>query len=100
MRRKTGLIIAIILVVFILTGILFAHTLNKAKAPETRQINAELYGYRVDGGIILQDQNGRLWEVPYTDEITANDIIRIEVTGYEVNHVWIEITWMEPETAN
>ncbi len=97
---KKRTILLILLAIFIITTIfLTIHTINSTKAPERRQVDAALYGYKVDGGIILQDTNGQLWEIPYTDKITSADTVRLEVVGYDVEHVWVELV-TNPEAGN
>lgn len=97
---KKRTILLILLAIFIITTIfLTIHTINSTKAPERRQVDAALYGYKVDGGIILQDTNGQLWEIPYTDKITSADTVMLEVIGYDVEHVWVELV-TNPETGN
>lgn len=46
----------------------------------------------------MQDRNGKLWEIPYTDRITPDDIVLLDVTGYNVNKVYIQIIEAVPET--
>ena len=93
--------VIIVLVVFaLLAGLFFIITVRSTQQKEHRQIEVQLYGYRLDNKMIMQDTNGKLWEIPYNDRITADDIVLLDVTGYKVNKVYIQIIEAntEPET--
>lgn len=96
MRAKR---VIIVLVVFaLLAGLFFIITVRSTQQKERRQIEVQLYGYRLDNKMIMQDSNGKLWEIPYNDRITADDIVLLDVTGYKVNKVYIQIIEAVPET--
>ena len=96
MRKKDKIALFAIAVVALIAIVLLVSVINANKAPERRQVEAQLYGYRVDGRMIAQDTNGQLWEIFNTDRIGLNDTLRLDVKGYEVERVWVEVT----ETAN
>lgn len=91
--------VIIVLVVFaLLAGLFFIITVRSTQQKERRQIEVQLYGYRLDNKMIMQDSNGKLWEIPYNDRITSDDIVLLDVTGYKVNKVYIQIIEAVPET--
>lgn len=102
MRRRTKVVLGILLICTLIAIVFFVTTLRTASpvAEESRQITASLYGYRVDGRLILQDRTGYLWEIPYTEEIHENDNVLLDVTGRQVNHVYVEVFIAGPETEN
>ena len=94
--HSTGIdkrILAILLVVLIVVAILIAVPTVKSlnKRDEHRQVEASLYGYRTSGNIILQDSNGQLWEIDYNDAVKSDSVILLDVTGYQINRVFIEV---------
>ena len=103
MNRRTKVVLTILLTLTLLAAVFFITTLRSThRAEENKQVTAQLYGYRVDGRLILQDRTGHLWEIPYTDEISESDIVLLDVTGYNINHVYVEVitTTAETETEN
>lgn len=102
MNHRTKVILAILLVLTLLAIVFFITTLRSTnKVEENKQVIAQLYGYRVDGHLILQDRTGHLWEIPYTEEISESSIVLLDITGYNINHVYVEIiTTTETENQN
>ena len=91
-------VIAALIIFALIAGLFFIVTVRSMKQDEHRQIEVQLYGYRLDNKMIMQDGNGKLWEIPYTDRITADDIVLLDVTGYNVHKVYIQIIEAVPET--
>lgn len=86
-------VIAFLLIILMLVAaVLTISTIRKLNhKEETRQVEVSLYGYRTSGNIILQDTNGQLWEIEYTDMVTSESIVLLEVTGYDINRVFLEL---------
>lgn len=99
MNGRTKRVLAVLLALTLLAGLFFVITLRTTHKNENRQIETHLYGYRLDGTMIVQESSGRLWEIPYTERITDSDTVLLDVTGYEVNKVYVEIV-AEPETVD
>lgn len=91
-------VIAALIILALIAGLFFIIIVRSTKQDEHRQIEVQLYGYRLDNKMIMQDGNGKLWEIPYTDRITQDDIVLLDVTGYNVNKVYIQIIEAVPET--
>lgn len=92
--------VVLLIILMIVAAILTINTIKRLNhKEETRQVEAMLYGYRTSGNIILQDTNGQLWEIDYTDLVTDETIVLLDVTGYKINRAFIEIP-KPTETVN
>lgn len=99
--KSSWRVFALIALIIVAIGVSIIVVNSIKHQDERRQVEASLYGYRTNGNIILQDTNGQLWEIDYSDEIDSQSVLRLDVNKYEVERAWVLLkTETVTETGN
>lgn len=84
--------VAIIIAVCILFGLIFtisARVKQQKEMPILRE--ATLYAVKTDGIPVFKDNTGELWEIQWLTEVTAQDLVLLEITDSKITRTWIEV---------